>query len=95
MARLGSTIIERPVYGEPEKPVFGQVMGMLAVNSRQQLRVLSRVLESGMREFAGRHEETLLAKLHRDLADMDRRATAENWTGWNSPAAALTEGEQK
>lgn len=79
-------IIDRPIYGNPTARVFGRVMGTLAINSRQQVLLLQRILEGGMREYAGRHEETFLAKLHRDLATMDRKADRENWPGWDTSA---------
>lgn len=83
MVTDSSGIVERPTYGAPRARVFGRVMGTLAIDSRQQVRLLQRVLETGMRDFAGRHEETFLAQLYNDLAAMDRRAQAENWRGWN------------
>lgn len=77
-----SAIHQRPIYGEPERNVFGHVIGTLGVNSFQQNRLLRRVLEDAMRSYAGRHEETFLAKLHRDLASMERKALRQRWPGW-------------
>ena len=91
MAKLST----RSIYGEPKSRAFGQIIGTLFISSRLQSRLLQRILENAMREYAGRHEETFLAKLHRDLAAMDRQADRENWLGWTDAGRrALEEQEQ-
>ena len=84
MAGEREGIAVRPIYGEPTGRTFGQVIGTLGIRSREQVRLLSRVLEGAMREYAGKHEETFLAKMHRDLVNLDRRAIKERWAGWST-----------
>jgi len=80
--------IDRPIYGAPTKRVFGQTIGTLGIEGRKQAELLMRVLEQAMRNYAGRHEETFLAKMHRDLAEMERRSEREGWVGWEKDDAA-------
>jgi len=74
--------LERPVFGAPETPLFGRVMGSLAIDGPEQAQLLQSVLEDGLTRYAGRHEETFLRKIHHDLVEMQDRARTENWTGW-------------
>lgn len=78
---------KRPIYGE-QTPVFGGVLAGIYATTPAQARLLQRVLVKAMQDFAGRHEETVLAKWHNELERIRARAIRENWTGWEEPALA-------
>ncbi|QND45223.1 hypothetical protein HB780_05565 (plasmid) [Rhizobium lusitanum] len=70
-----------PVYGQP-KDQWGRVMGMISVDSPRQAMLMEAVLVEAMKRYAGRSEETLLAKWHGELVHMRERAAKAEWRGW-------------
>jgi hypothetical protein len=45
---------------------------------------MQSILIEAMKQYAGRPQETLLAKWNNDLTRTIRQAEAERWTGWNN-----------
>ncbi|GMB80527.1 hypothetical protein NN6n1_13090 [Shinella zoogloeoides] len=72
----------RYLFGKPE-PVFGGVMAGVWMESPRQAMLMESVLVKAMAEYAGRAEETLLAKWHREVAKTRDKAKTEGWAGWS------------
>lgn len=79
---------ERAIYGKPE-PRYASTMAGVWVESHSQAKLLQRVIERGMADFAGRHEETFLAKCFNDLEATIAQAKRENWIGWEESYPAI------
>ncbi|MEO1986620.1 MAG: hypothetical protein ABGX47_08210 [Martelella sp.] len=79
------------VYGEPECRQTGDVIAPVLLESPRQALLMEQLLHKAMADYAGRPEETLLAKWHNEVVDIRRRARQENWAGWQE---ALPEGEK-
>lgn len=69
------------LYGEPE-PVFGGYMAGVWMKSPRQALLMERILEKAMSDYAGRAEETLLAKWHREVVGTRAKARRDGWAGW-------------
>ena len=74
--------MERPLYGQPTSRNF-QISAGIYFHSHKQARLLMSILQRAMQESAGKPEEALLAKWHNDVVAIQRRATDQNWTGWD------------
>jgi hypothetical protein len=75
------SIIKRPVYGEA-KPTNFLVQCGVFMESPMQARFMRKILEEAMIKYAGKPEETLLAKWHRNVQQNFRSAEKRAWVGW-------------
>ena len=80
-----SDLDRRPIYGKAT-PRYGMVQCGLWMESPEQARLMRTILETTMRQYAGRIEETLLAKWHREVQVAIDQAAKENWIGWEEKA---------
>jgi hypothetical protein len=69
------------VYAQP-KPAFGLVSAIITLNSPRQAMLMEKVMVDAMKAYAGKPEETLLAKWHKEAVYMRTRAAASGWRGW-------------
>jgi hypothetical protein len=69
------------IYAQP-KPRFGSVMAMITLHSPRQAMLMEKLLIEAMKQYAGKPEETLLAKWHRETVYMQAKAKKGEWTGW-------------
>lgn len=64
--------------------VHGHVLASVTISSHLQAALMQSILIEAMKQYAGRPQETLLAKWNNDLTRTIRQAEAERWTGWNN-----------
>lgn len=69
------------IYGQPDER-FGRVLGTMSIESPRQAALMEAILVDAMKRYAGRAEETLLAKWHNEMVYMRNRAAAQAWRGW-------------
>lgn len=69
------------IYAQPE-PQFGSVFAMITIHSPRQAMLMEKILIEAMKEHAGKPEETLLAKWHKEAVYMRAKAGKEGWRGW-------------
>lgn len=74
-------IEHRPIYGEPGS-VYGHVLAGIHFGSHPQARLLADILEKALVDYAGKPQETLIAKWHRQVVSSRRKAERDAWAGW-------------
>lgn len=69
------------LYGQPN-PGFGLVSAGVWISSPRQAMLMERVLSAAMADYAGKPEETILAKWHREIVRTRENAKRQSWPGW-------------
>ena len=81
LSENGPTAGRSSIYGHKDF-VQGHVLASVTISSHLQARLMQSVLVEAMKEYAGRPQETMLAKWNNDLTRTIRKARDERWAGW-------------
>lgn len=60
----------------------GQMMAGIYMTSYRQARLLADIMSRACADYAGKSEETLIAKWHNEAVRNMKRSQTEGWIGW-------------
>lgn len=69
------------IYGEPPHQ-FGQMIAIVSMKSHRQARLMATIMAKACADYAGKPEETLIAKWHNEAVKNMRKSEDEGWIGW-------------
>jgi hypothetical protein len=81
LSESGPTAGRSSIYGHKDY-VQGHVLASVTISSHLQAQLMQSILIEAMKQYAGRPQETMLAKWNNDLTRTISKAKAECWAGW-------------